>query len=663
MNLIQNFRYRPEIDGLRAIAVMVVVLYHAGFGCPGGFVGVDIFFVISGYLITSLIWKDLENGTFRFANFWERRARRIVPALVVVTLISLITGWFLLLPSDYANLGKASASQSVFFANFHYWLDSGYFSEAAEEKPLLHTWSLAVEEQFYLIVPFLLWGILGFWRYSLTRSTLLSLLIVGCVLSHALSIYGVIHHPVAAFYLLPTRAWELLSGSIVAFLPYSKVIHSRRSICEMGSLFGMSLILFSVFFYTSETPFPGLAAVAPVLGTSLLIWSNFREQGGAITLIGRVLSIAPFTFIGLISYSLYLWHWPLLAFSKYWFLEPLTFGYRIGMVILGLILAYVSWRFVETPFRTRRLGLKRKSIFVYASAGLTIVFVSGVCCVIQKGFLWRFSPDAQRYANAAKNGSDINIELADVKRGKLPLIGAPADADQAPSIMIWGDSHAMAIVPAVDLLLKQKGLVGVVATHYSTAPILDWYKVEKHGLNQQAPAFNQAVFSYLKNHDVKHVVLAGLWCSYCPINQGGKNTESSAASFSSALLLTISKLVESGIQPWLLLDVPNHTIDVPKALSRSTMSEVDLIQFFPNPSNCVGLDEIAPKTIMEIEALGCYVLDPKPAFLSDDAKYYIMEKDGVALYSDSQHLTQKGAELILFPFFREHLYPLRKDEK
>ena len=205
MNLINDFRYRTEVDGLRAIAVISVILFHAGFGCPGGYVGVDVFFVISGFLITSLIWKDLEGGKFTFANFWERRARRIVPALVVVTLVTLIAGWFLLLPSAYASLGKAAASQAVFAANIHYWLDSGYFSGAAEEKPLLHTWSLAVEEQFYLIVPFILWSGFHFRGLLRCRGAILSLLIVGCVLSLAMSIYGVIYRPSEAFYLLPTR--------------------------------------------------------------------------------------------------------------------------------------------------------------------------------------------------------------------------------------------------------------------------------------------------------------------------------------------------------------------------------------------------------------------------------------------------------------------------
>src|SRR5882724_756148 len=296
MPLINHLRYRPEIDGLRAVAVSAVILFHAGFRCPGGYVGVDVFFVVSGFLITSLIWSDLENGRFTFAYFWERRARRIVPALVVITIVTLVIGWFLLLPADLENLGRASASQSIFAANFHYLQDSGYFKGVAEEKPLLHTWSLAVEEQFYLIVPFLL-----FWIYRSkvlrARTAVISILTTIFAVSLAISIYGITRFPWATFYLLPTRAWELLTGALVAFLPTFPLLMRRRSLRELLSLLGMALILIPVFVYTSETPFPGLAAVPPCLGAALVILANTPSEGSAPTILGSALSIRPVVFI------------------------------------------------------------------------------------------------------------------------------------------------------------------------------------------------------------------------------------------------------------------------------------------------------------------------------------------------------------------------------
>ena len=345
MPIIRDFRYRPEIDGLRAIAVMAVVLFHAGLGVSGGFIGVDVFFVISGFLITSLIIKDLEAGKFTLANFWERRARRIIPAAVVLVFVVLAAGWFLLLPSDYAALGKSAAWHAAFAANIYFWRNTNYFASAAEEQPLLHTWSLAVEEQFYLIVPLLLLALFRF-PYFRSRGLLLALFLIGFAFSLALSIVVVPRMPAVAFYLLPTRAWELLAGSIIAILPAASLSRIWREI-----LCGIALITIVVpcFIYTKETPFPGLAALPPCLGTALFIWAS----GPASTSIQNstfniqnLLAARPVVFIGLISYSLYLWHWPLFAFSTYWALDPLSLPYRLCLVAASFVLAILSWRFV-----------------------------------------------------------------------------------------------------------------------------------------------------------------------------------------------------------------------------------------------------------------------------------------------------------------------------
>ncbi len=354
--MIEKLPYRPEIDGLRAVAVLAVVLFHGGFSCPGGYVGVDVFFVISGFLITSLIWKDLENSSFTFSNFWERRARRIIPALVVVTLATLLIGWFVLLPADFKSLGQASASQSVFGANIFYWLDFDYFSSHADEKPLLHTWSLAVEEQFYLIFPFLLWGLFRVARLR-SRTVVLLVLIVGFAISFALSIYGVVYHPRAAFYLLPTRAWELLLGALLPFLPPDPSLLNRRMLREFFSLAGFGLILIPVFLYTPQTPFPGFAALVPCLGTALLIWANGQIVDG-------LLKTRPLVFIGSISYSLYLWHLPFLAFSHYLALGPIPSGQRAAILCFAFLVATLSWKYVETPFRKRTLVARGKTLFV-----------------------------------------------------------------------------------------------------------------------------------------------------------------------------------------------------------------------------------------------------------------------------------------------------------
>jgi peptidoglycan/LPS O-acetylase OafA/YrhL len=280
----QNYRYRPEVDGLRAVAVAVVVLFHADLGFPGGFVGVDVFFVISGYLITSLIVRDLEQGKFTLRSFWERRARRIVPALVVLVLLVSVAGFFLLLPSDYLDLGRSAAAQAAFVANIFFWRETGYFSGGADQKALLHTWSLAVEEQFYLIFPLLLLGLFRFATFRRRRG-LLSVISVATLMSFTLSVWAVTSYRTAGFYLLPPRAWEILLGALVAIAPAQR-FWTTRMLREVAALCGLSAILIASLVYDSFTPFPGVAAVLPCLGAALVLVTTER----APTIVGTLLA-------------------------------------------------------------------------------------------------------------------------------------------------------------------------------------------------------------------------------------------------------------------------------------------------------------------------------------------------------------------------------------
>jgi peptidoglycan/LPS O-acetylase OafA/YrhL len=386
-SLIQDFRYRPEIDGLRAIAVSVVVLYHAGLGAPGGFVGVDVFFVISGFLITSLIVKDLEAGTFTLAGFWERRIRRIIPALACVVLATLLAGWFMLLPNDFAELGRSAVYLGLFSANIYFWRSSGYFDGAAEQKPLLHTWSLAVEEQFYLVFPLLLVGLFAI-PLLRRRGGLLSLFGLGILVSLGASAWGVILRPDATFYLLPTRAWELLLGAAVALIPVPAsagdgvfagriaLTNNFRELLSSAALLG---IILPSWHYTSDTPFPGIAALPPCLSTALFIWvTGVCSAESRVPLVARALSVRPLVFVGLISYSLYLWHWPLIAFSNYASMKPPSAGERWLLVVASVLLAALSWRLVEQPFRTRRLCKSRRSIFAMGGLAMGCILCVGL---------------------------------------------------------------------------------------------------------------------------------------------------------------------------------------------------------------------------------------------------------------------------------------------
>jgi peptidoglycan/LPS O-acetylase OafA/YrhL len=638
MPILSHFRYRPEVDGLRAVAVLAVVLFHARFRCPGGFVGVDVFFVISGFLITSLIWQDLENGKFTFATFWERRARRIAPALVVVTLVTLVAGYFILSPPDFGDLGKAAASQAVFAANVYYWQELDYFAGPADEKPLLHTWSLAVEEQFYLLVPVIFWAMYRT-KALRERRTVIGLLGLCCGLSFALSVYLVRAAPSAAFYLLPTRAWELLLGSIVAFLPI-RSDGGRRYFYDFLAVIGLLLILVPLVTYTAETPFPGIAALPPCVGTALVIWVNSRTSGSAPTLVGSALSVSPLVFVGLISYSLYLWHWPLLTYSRYVSLLSLPKSHRAALIVAAFVISLLSWKFVEAPFRTRRLGATRKSMFGYAGVGLAAVGLCGL--IAMKTYL------VPRQSADPAFASDL--ETSDVRAGRLAAIGA-ADPARPPTVLVWGDSHARSALPGMDLVLKEQGVTGLAATHAATPPVLDWHSDLKWGMKDKALEFNEAVFEYVRNHHIPHVVLISAWGAYTKLPENGHNR----ASFDASLLETVKRLVSIGVQPWVVLGVPAHQFDVQKVLMRPAMYSTEYVQSLQAKPSTNDSEFTSRDLIERIHEAGGKVLDPKPRFVDPVSNRYRFEADGVALYYDAHHLTKKGAEIMLAPLFREAL--------
>ncbi|MCB5200694.1 acyltransferase, partial [Loktanella sp. TSTF-M6] len=299
--------YRRDIDGLRTLAVVPVVLGHAGLGLfAGGFVGVDVFFVISGFLITGILVRELEQGRFSLIDFYERRARRILPALFVVLAACIVVFWFLLLPQHYVVIGKAGIASLLFSSNIYFFrIDSAYFANATSMQPLLHTWSLAVEEQFYIVFPVLLWLIAAWRRTSRT------LLIAGLSLaSFALAVWMVPRHPVAAFYLTPTRVWELGLGALLALGAFPALRH--RLLAELVAAAGLVAIAWAVFTLDKTDPFPGLNALAPCLGAVAIIWAGQSQ----ITLTGRLLSTRGMVGIGLMSYSLYLVHWPVLVAAR-----------------------------------------------------------------------------------------------------------------------------------------------------------------------------------------------------------------------------------------------------------------------------------------------------------------------------------------------------------
>lgn len=428
-------QYRADIDGLRCIAVLPVVLFHAGFArLSGGFVGVDVFFVISGYLITGILVREMDEGSFSLGRFYERRIRRIMPAALAVTLASLIWGLVFLMPPDARKLGESAIATTLSGANIYFYFVVNYFEAASGNLPLLHTWSLGVEEQFYLVLPFVLWVCV---RYA--RRRLVMVLACITLLSFAASCWAVAWHPKAAFYQLPFRAWELGIGALLAVLPtMSRAGRFRRWASEIAGLAGLGLIAGSILLLDESVPFPGLAALPACAGAGLLIAS-----GAAGTFTARLLSQPPARFVGLISYSLYLWHWPVIVLSRL-AVPPVPLG-RVEAVLISLLLAWLSWRFVERPFRGGRMP--RPRLFVVVGAATAAVLALSTTLVASGGLPGRFDSATVRLASfldydPAPIYREGRCFVTDRRPEPIDLSACIPRGDGRPRVLLMGDSHA-----------------------------------------------------------------------------------------------------------------------------------------------------------------------------------------------------------------------------
>ncbi len=657
--------HRPEIDGLRAVAVIPVVLFHFGLGMSGGWVGVDVFFVISGFLITSLILRGLDDATFSLKDFWERRARRILPAALSVMLASLVAGWILLSPHDYLALGESAASQTVFLSNFYFWQTSGYFSAPSELKPLLHTWSLAVEEQFYIFLPLLL---LFLWKKG-TKS-ILKILWVLMIASFVVSSFGVKHFPDAAFYLLPTRAWELLVGAVLAGFGGMNAGVQNRRLAEIFGWGGLVLILGPMFFYTPTTPFPGPAAIPPCLGAAFIILSSGKVK----PVIASILSDKRVVFIGWISYSLYLWHWPLIVFAKRAMgTGELALTSRLLLLLASFAIATLSWQYIEKPFRYRKF-FRETPAFAKATVGaLGLLFAMGIAISSYRGMPSRFPAELQQYAEGRndidprrKDTHNLKAEL--LKRNGIPLLSMGESEDAGPELLVWGDSHCASIIPVVRLLCEENLVQAYAATQDSTIPLLETYKAEQP--ESYFRDYNEAMFAFAAEKKVKHVLLVGKW-SACinprsrdrnaiarsllrggSLDEGDDHTsEHSQKVFEEAFRDTLKRLQGASCRVWVLEEVPQQDGMVPNMLMDAVLGGKD-------PSLVgIPLDHHLNQT-KEIRNIFSNVGASQPVTYLNPVPYFSMGGDlclaaseGRALYSDDNHLSVAGA-MQLRPLFQ-----------
>jgi peptidoglycan/LPS O-acetylase OafA/YrhL len=652
----KKLEYRPEIDGLRAIAVGVVLLYHAKLAMPGGFVGVDVFFVISGFLITSLILKDYESDAgFSIVRFWERRVRRIFPALVFVVIVTVVAGCFVLLPSDFLDLGKSVVAQALFAGNFYFWDTSGYFETSAWIRPLLHTWSLAVEEQFYLLMP-----LLFVFCSCLRRNTLRWVFGMVILLSLTLSIIQADRAPDTGFYLLPSRAWELLVGAILALFPLRRQL--PKWIAELVGWSGLISIGLACVLYSHSTPFPGAAALLPVLGTAAIIWST--GLAAEHNLLRRVLSLQPLVFIGKISYSLYLWHWPILVYALYWrdnFIMP--WPYRLALLGLSFLLAIISWKFVETPFRLRRVFPSRKGVLGFGLASLILYAGCGIYVIVNKGFSQRYPTDVVKIDSAHQPEALVKLYPKPSPTTLLMAINGDFEndgkSDKRIDYLVWGDSHAQAISPVFRKLARDKLLRVQFAAHPATCPALDYESFSDDGLRGESMQWSRAVVDYCIRAKVKNVVMHASWEWYYDRNPSGVRHSAVDRDrlrnlFAMKLAKTARELIKGGSNVWIIKRAPVHDRNYRLGLAKATLMKASY-------KDCMTKSSMIEYSLEEDEVMslavkeGAKVLNPSPYFYQG-TQYCLLRHNDQLLYKDHSHLSISGAlflESMLDPMFRD----------
>jgi peptidoglycan/LPS O-acetylase OafA/YrhL len=628
---LRHFSYRPEIDGLRAVAVIAVVLYHAKLAFPGGYVGVDVFFVISGYLITSLILRDIDAERFNTFDFWERRVRRIAPALLAASALTFALGWFFFLPPDFERLAAATIALTFFGSNVYHWRLADYFGPQADSLPLLHTWSLSLEEQFYLFLPIVLYSIACFRRSWVTPS-----LAMACVVSLVLEIGATSRYPAACFYLLPPRAWELLLGSLLAASqaresapqwPFISPIASRR-LREAASAAGLVAIAASAAMLDHGSVFPGTWALVPTLGSVAFLWAN----GDGLTATGGVLSWKPVVFVGKVSYSFYLLHWPLLVFPLYWFADEMSWAGRLGLVMAAFLAAIVSWAIVETPVRSRRVLAGRRSLMLTMAASFLVLVALSYHAWSNRGLPSRFSDATRRYAPSHVDFAWWwdQVPLEDLKQGTLIPIGSTSGP---PEFLVWGDSHAHCMLPAIDDKCRELGKFGYAVLRRSTAPVVDF--VGSKSLHKPGTLeYTDEVVRLAIARKIPTVILVAFWTTY-----------SGDPTFEESLGKTVRTLNDAGIRVVIVRDTPTLNAEPSRMLIRALALGRD-----PNTVG-VALEEHRARNrevdqmFQRLAGPRVMVLDPAPFFVDDTGRCRC-EIDGTVMYFDPHHLTVSGARRL-----------------
>ena len=615
-------QYRPEIDGLRAVAVLPVIFYHAGLNFfDGGYVGVDIFFIISGYLITTILITDLEIGKFNLLSFYERRARRILPALFLVMILTSLISFIFMSPGSMKSFSQSQVATSLFLSNFLFLSQADYFTPLPEIMPLIHTWSLAVEEQYYVFFPIFL---ILTWKYG-TRLIFWLILLIA-LLSFISSEWGWRNYPIQNFYLTTSRAWEILLGSLIAFV-INKVGQRNNNFL---SLFGLLLISFSIFTYDESMPFPSIYTFVPVLGTLLIIL-----YAGKDTFVARILSIKLLVSIGLIGYSLYLFHQPVFSLARIIGFSMSNNYTFITLFCISVLLAALSYKFIEQPFRkSENKVLKNKTYFLLFSLFFTLLFIGlGLLGNFTNGFDHRLTTEQKKilewekydYRSKYLEGecfltSDQNYE--DFKNR----------CQGTGKIFIWGDSYAAALASGwrlVDPSISQYTIAGC-------PPIFDY----NFHMVPNCKETNENIFKLLEQNQDSHLIIQANWMA--PVYQVALPD----------FLNTIERLKNSGIDAITIIGgVPQYFPALPQQLSlnKESLSNTHKMKS-ANIIEIIKADESLKKLSKENKIKFVSIIDEICVDDKCDAIIKNNENQFIPITWDYGHSTEGGAEYIVRKF-------------